>query len=542
MGAQQEFEQGFMAGAHDPELGKWRMFAVREGGRWETWEDEWEEGKPIVSCLEAATYGEKAPRRGFGLLWCKHELWQSSRMGAPVDKECTADVSFSLDGAGWELLVDGSPRTLNPLLRGWGEEEPTPPSPPRKQARARVGVNGRNASGWRSLDYHALDAMGAEAVLLYSFTSDAVLRELTEKRPSIEITCRLFDVGAFGPVGHWPTPEQFADKMLPDIGRFREAGIRLFAIHNEPNHQDGIEGFGKTLDGAKAYDEWHLEVMERLCKSFPDALWGFPALAVPHGEHPHYELAWLRACEQAIRVSDWLGIHTYWQNPNLHDANHLADFWGGRFKQYIAQLDEWGLTDMPVEITEFGNSNCQGKFQDGTPYPVEWERQGDEYAQWFREMVFPIGPRVRAAHCFTLSAPQPEWDGFALVGESGGMRAPVHALGAMERPPLFEDDEPPPVPPPPTPEPEPAPEPSPRPEPTDRHLLSLPNGDGVNFYYVRFRERLPDGGLRVHIAEPSAVYPIGNRGVVVEGNTTQDLYGENREAFLERWAELEGGE
>jgi hypothetical protein len=255
--------------------------------------------------------------------------------------------------------------------------------------------------------------MQAEAVKLMSFARADTAARIQTDLPDVKITVRLYE-GGFGPGGQHPSPAQFAKQVKPHIIRLQPFANR-FEVHNEPNHLRGIEGWGEEDRHARQFNEWFLEVYDRLKGAFPDLEFGFPGLAVPHRD-----LEWLKVCQPAIERADWFGVHCYWQNPSPTDTNHLSDVWGLRFRHYLD-------CGKPIEITEYGNSNTHSGFS------VDWECIGQEYVAW-HERVFQY-PVITATHGFILSAPQREWDGFTWVGQTA--RPVVHVLGEMERPPLF---------------------------------------------------------------------------------------------------------
>jgi hypothetical protein len=205
-----------------------------------------------------------------------------------------------------------------------------------------------------------------------------------------------------------------------------------------------------------------LEAYDRLKQTCPWAELGFPGLAIPHRD-----LEWVEICRPAVEKADWLGVHCYWQNPTTDDYNHLADFWGLRFKLYHNKFP-----NAPIEITEFGNSNCQN-----ADFPVIWDRIAREHVDFY-QAVFEH-PYVRSASSFIMSAPQREWEGFSWRGEDGGFRPVVQMVGNMPRPLLFGAGEP--EPPPPLPEPPPTPEPEPPASDTNAAHLGFEHGDMLLF-------------------------------------------------------------
>jgi hypothetical protein len=149
-------------------------------------------------------------------------------------------------------------------------------------------------------------------------------------------------------------------------------------------------------------------VLQGLKKACPWARFGFPGLAL---NWPHRDLEWLSICQEAVRASDWLGCHCYWQYDNM-----LSDEWGLRFKLYRQRFP-----GKAIEITEFGNS---------TPNlsPDDMARQ---YVRYYQELnrYFYLG----SASAFIASSPDPAWTPFAWMRGAAKMMPVVEAVGAMER-------------------------------------------------------------------------------------------------------------
>ena len=513
MGARQQFERGF-AEWGPSNMGPYIIFRSDEG-RWDAWPDTWKEGQPEFACAKSET-GAYGPRRGFGKLWCEHELWRY--LGeATGPEEATGALSFEIWPEGYiDVKREGGSIRLMASDRGF--EEPQPKLDLESQVRARVGVHGRNDPGWRIGDFEALRTMRCEAVKLMSFTDESVLQQLRKSfGDDLLIVCRLYVGGAFGEGERRPSTEDFFHWAEPVIRLFARYGCIHFEIHNEPNHLEGIEGWGQEDHHARDFNVWFHNAFTRLKEAFPGGLFGFPGLAIPHRD-----LEWLEICREAVEMADWLGIHCYWQSPEPGiSINHLDGFWGLRYREYFKRFP-----DKQVFITEYGNSNTQSK----QGWPVDWPSIADEYVEWHYE-VFQE-PRIKATFGFILSAPQKEWDGFAWVSESGDIREPPQALGKMVRRPLYYD-----------------------PggstttttttttlpyEPTDRHLLYLPEAKiPVHLNFVRFGKPLGQG-MELHIAEPSAVYEIGDREIVVQGTTVIDISEADARVFVARWRELGG--
>lgn len=279
-----------------------------------------------------------------------------------------------------------------------------------------VGIHGRNDRNFTEADFTAIEEAQIEAVKLLSFTQDATVVRLLEINPDVVLTVRLFSEG-FG-VGSHPSPRDFVQSVRFEVERLAAFTDR-FEIHNEPNHPAGYEGWDPSDESARAFNEWFLQVYERLKELYPHLELGFPGLAVPHRD-----LEWLEVCRPAVERADFLGGHCYWQTLSDQPDNHLADTWGLRFKLYHAKFP-----DKVLEITEFGNSNGQANPPLALP-EEERIRQYVEYYQTLYEHSY-----VFAAHAFILSSPDPGWErqGFVWVKQNGEIRPVVSAVGGMPR-------------------------------------------------------------------------------------------------------------
>ena len=326
--------------------------------------------------------------------------------GEPLVKVLKAYTGGAVPGP-VELLPIGEPAQPEP------EPEPEP-GPTRPAAgRCLVGLCGRNEPEFRPADHALIESAKIEMLKMMSFAPPEVFRVLKEANPDIDFVVRLYD-GRFG-VGRRPTPGEFAEGMNPLVESL-QSYVDKFEVHNEPNHLRGIEGWGQEDGHAADFNGWFLEVYDRIKQACPWVSLGFPGLAIPHRD-----LEWIELCREAVERADWLGIHSYWQNLTVDDRNHLADFWGLRFKAYHTLFP-----NKNIHITEFGNSNCQGG------YSVDFARIAQEYVEYYQELF--EHSYVRSASSFLMSAPQPEWWWFAWREETGAFRPVVNAVGAMERP------------------------------------------------------------------------------------------------------------
>lgn len=271
--------------------------------------------------------------------------------------------------------------------------------------RTRVGLHARNEARFPEEDYKLVQLARIETLKTMSFTDVSVYERLRRENPGIEFVVRLYDER----INHdsRPSPGDFVAKMAPVIKRSKPYATK-FEIHNEPNHANGIEGWGASDESARAFRSWYLQVLQGLKKACPWAHYGFPGLAL---NHPHRDLEWLDICREAIIASDWLGCHCYWQHDNM-----LKEAWGLRFQLYHRRFPS-----TQIEITEFGNS---------TPN-LSHATVAKEYERYYQELN--QYPYLGSASSFIASSPDPAWARFAWLREGGEMLPVVYAVRDMPR-------------------------------------------------------------------------------------------------------------
>jgi hypothetical protein len=194
-------------------------------------------------------------------------------------------------------------------------------------------------------------------------------------------------------------PDEFvrrATYKLPPVLAALSSHETFIEIHNEPNHRDGIEGWGKSEEQAGQFSIWYALVLRMLRQQGFSNL-GFPGLAL--GEWSHGERTWARANEANIRRSDWLGVHCYWQTPDQIEHPQLGANW--RF--YRREFPHKQLI-----VTEAANSGCHGAM--GPPLP---EQQATQYSKWCRLAT----NEVWGVAFYILGGTQ-DWQGFQIHPET----------------------------------------------------------------------------------------------------------------------------
>ena len=277
----------------------------------------------------------------------------------------------------------------------------------------RVGLHGRNHEFYEEVDFQIVREARIETLKMMSQTHPDVFKRIREDNSDIEFIVRLWD-DRMG-VGHHPTSQQFVERMVPIMEGQRPYATK-FEIHNEPNHLHRYEGWGQEDSDAHDFNEWYQRVYKLLKQRCPWASLGFPGMAIPHRD-----LEWVEICRPSVEMSDFLGVHCYWQTTPDQPNNHLVDFWGLRFKYYHDKFP-----GKIIDLLEVGNSNAQSGL------PVNDEEIARQYVAYFQELF--KYPYINSASPFIMSSHDQTWDSFAWRKVSGEIKPVVAAMRDMPRP------------------------------------------------------------------------------------------------------------
>lgn len=283
--------------------------------------------------------------------------------------------------------------------------------------RVRVGLHGRNDTDFIELDYQITRNAKIETLKMMSQTKVAVFKRLRQENPKLEFIVRLYD-DRIGATRRRPTPAEFASRFIPIIKSLQAYAVK-FEIHNEPNHQELYEGWGPTVNDAKDFNKWFLDVYQLIKSAVPWAQLGFPGLALHHGGW-RGDLPWAQACAEAIRRADWLGCHCYWQF-----GNHLSFDWGLYFTEYHKLFP-----DKHIEITEFGDSSPD----------LDRDLMARQYVEYYQALQ-PFGVYLRSASSFLATSPDAMWRQFCWADLDAQTPYPiVGAVGSLARTQVVTED------------------------------------------------------------------------------------------------------
>lgn len=248
------------------------------------------------------------------------------------------------------------------------------------------GICARNDLYLKADDYKMLNILNPSWIKVMSNMDLSVFKYLSGK---YNVITRLYHPGFNS--SSIVEAEEFSDWAIARILQIKNYS-RYYQILNEPNHFAGFEFGNKS---AQQFNDWFIAVYNNLKNEYPDLSFLFPGLAIPHRD-----LEWLDKCKLAVEISDGLGCHCYWQNPEPEDKNHLSDFWGLRFKKYHDKFP-----GKKIYILEAANSNSQSGFQFN-----DW-KYANEFEEWYNEVK--KYNYIKSVNPFIMSSPDKEWGAFS---------------------------------------------------------------------------------------------------------------------------------
>lgn len=206
----------------------------------------------------------------------------------------------------------------------------------------------------------------------FGFDQAEMHKQLRREFPQALIVARLFAPMGGGP---WP-PDDFARQFQPHIEALKGV-VEWFEVHNEPNHERNVEGFGNTQAQFEEFAHWAARVLQILKHNHPWAKWVFPGQLVDGGPYINF---W-KANLEVIRQFDAWGVHCYWQFEN-----HTSREWGRCY-----EIAHEMLPDKPIIITEFGDSTTERRPIDKVRYYREWYQAVDRHPYVLGTALYILG-------------------------------------------------------------------------------------------------------------------------------------------------------
>lgn len=161
------------------------------------------------------------------------------------------------------------------------------------------------------------------------------------------------------------TPHDYADWVIPVIGRLYALGVQQFELHQLPNTVLG--GLGTGWANGAEFGTWFAEVVGRLRACFPYGKFGYPAVSIgPSVRGVKTDGGvFVEQSRHALRVADWVASRAFWQSG---DEIYLGA--GGLSFDVMRQWNP----GKPIILTEFGCLSRRAEpFRVAAQYRVFWE-------------------------------------------------------------------------------------------------------------------------------------------------------------------------
>ena len=211
--------------------------------------------------------------------------------------------------------------------------------------------------------------------------NQALINQLRQIRSDMFIVSRLFFSVDFNGRARF-TPTDFVNFVSNGFEACYQAGVRYFELHNEPNLD--IEGLGWNWATGAEFGSWLSQVMGLLRQRHPDLKLGYPGLS-PQPNVPDF----LTGSAGAVAQCDWVGVHSYWQQPINQPPWPINGLNAGAFWRTCRDRFPGKL----LMITEFSNNSKD----------VSDQVKGEQYVQYYQSLRQESN--LGAAFAFALNWP-----------------------------------------------------------------------------------------------------------------------------------------
>ena len=238
-----------------------------------------------------------------------------------------------------------------------------------------------------------------------------LITDVRRVRPDMFIVARLFfSVDSNNRVPF--TPQDFVDFVDAGMKAYYDAGVRYFEIHNEPNLPN--EGMGWNWANGAEFGNWFTQVYNLLKKRYPEAKLGYPGLS----PQPNVD-DFLNGSALAANSADWIGVHSYWQQPvdqppSPMNGDNAGYYWRAKFRSRFPGT--------MLMITEFSNNSAA----------TSYTEKGQQYAQYYQ--LLRNEPNIGAAFSAVLNWPGQDNNREGWVLEGTETEIPTTVGGLIGQP------------------------------------------------------------------------------------------------------------
>lgn len=349
-----------------------------------------------------------------------HSIAEQIKSGVSYNSKAAIQAKMLADGfwpANVRELYDGDtaymgaehPRTGESVLYLWSPQKgvwrvPRPRSsePPKDVSKALLGLHASaNGGAYDEGDYGEFERLKPGLIKVMSNHDFDSVRKLASQNPNAAWIVRAY----LNSGERLVTPLMAYNETINDVKRTLSAlpsdATKMVELHNEPNLvSEGMfltpvtvpKGSYATDNygwcGGNQFNEWYMHFLRLYRATLPNTKFLFPGLS-PGGDITHVRRdskTFAKQCAQAIRLSDGIGIHTYWQGEAqdcLVEPLSIVDW----YRKEFPTMNLW--------ITEASNNK-----------PLSWSTKAKQYASFWQSMSGR--PTVKGITYFVVSGSYPD--------------------------------------------------------------------------------------------------------------------------------------